>query len=102
MNEAMVHAIIRYIDNIDDFLFDPDEKRPAYWFDKRSYSLWAAEEVLRLVMDHPAEPPTMIAEAFMLNMTYLSGVAKSKEARFIFMFAMYSSGNILDMLRAME
>jgi len=45
---------------------------PLCYFNQRSYSRWAANEILELVMDNPFSTPIDIIEEFIIKMDYFS------------------------------
>lgn len=61
MNEVAIDIVLNYIDRS---LFEPDHKWPDYIFEHRTYSRWAAYEVLERIMDHPYDDPSIVIEGF--------------------------------------
>ena len=61
MNEVAIDIILTYIDQS---LFEPDHKWPDHIFEYRTYSRWAAYEVLERIMDHPHDDPIMVFDRF--------------------------------------
>lgn len=81
MNKDAVTAIDRYIS---EYLFEPFWNWPPYWFEERSYSRWAANEILERVKNSQ-EPPTEVIKDFIRTLDKLSDTDGS--SRRIFMTA---------------
>lgn len=94
-NNSAVSTIVSYIEEC---LFVPGIYWSKYEFEKRSYSHWAAYEILGLIMDHPLTPPDDIVYEFMLKMVIYSEATESKEKRFIFSTARDTAEDILSLL----
>ena len=61
MNEIAIDIVLDYIDHE---LFEPDYKWPDHIFEHRTYSRWAAYEILERIMDHPYDNPDILIEQF--------------------------------------
>lgn len=94
MNEAAVLAIINYMEEC---LFEPKRNWPEYWFNQKSYSRWAANEILERVMDHPMMPPIMVIEEFMITMDLYSCMAEDTRVSIIFSIAKDTAEDIMSL-----
>lgn len=95
-NEAATRLIITYIEEC---LFEPKASWCKHEFEKRSYSRWAANEILEGVMDHPMSPADIIIEEFILKMSLYSCVAEDSKVSFIFSIARDTAEDILAYLK---
>jgi len=96
INEAAAMAIMRYIE---EYLFEPKASWCKHEFEKRSYSWWAANEILEGVMDHPMSPADTIIEEFIFKMSLYSCVAEDSKVSFIFSIAQDTAEDILAYLK---
>lgn len=64
MNEVAIDIVLNYINRE---LFEPDHRWPEDIFERRTYSRWAAYEVLERIMDHPYDDPSIVIEKFWLE-----------------------------------
>jgi len=55
-----------------------------FQFEGYSYEVWAAEEILELVMNNPEESPSDLIEDFGNKMSYFACIAKTRKARLTF------------------
>ena len=95
MNEEAVQVIIDYID---EYLFEPYANWPKNWFNQRTYSRWAANEILGLVIDNPLTPPSMVIDEFLVKMSYYSCVSENQNISIIFSTAVDTAENILNLV----
>ena len=84
INEEAVIKIMNYIYS---HCFEPDVKFPTEWFDRMSYSNWAAYEILELVMDHPLDDPSLLIDEFIIKMELFTLVGGPFENGIIFSIA---------------
>lgn len=84
MNELAAMTIMRYIE---EYLFEPEWSWPQAEFYRRTYSRWAAYEILELVLDHPFIPADVVIDEFMLKMLYLSHTAENVNNSIMFSIA---------------
>lgn len=78
MNDSAIEKVIRYLD---EQLFEPSHYWPSDIFEERSYSRWAACEVIQRLMDQPFEQPDTIVEAFIFEMSmyaYVGGLSNRR------------------------
>lgn len=80
MNDVSVSVIQAYIDEC---LFDPKRNWPDCEFLRRSYSRWAANEVLRRVQNSN-ENPLYIFDEFIAELEDYADQSEDKSVRFIF------------------
>jgi hypothetical protein len=95
MNDRAITAIENYMEEC---LFEPRLNWPKCTFDQQSYSRWAANEILGLIMDHPFTQVDTIVEEFMLKMDYFSCVAKDPNISIIFSIAKGTAEDIFDIV----
>ena len=87
---------IRIITNyINDCLFEPKANWSINWFKERSYSRWAANEILGLIIIDPLTQPTDIIYQFIINMNYYVCSLENANIRFIFSTANFLFGLII-------
>ena len=65
IQETAVSIIKEYVDR---HLFSPSFSWPKDEFEKRSYSQWAAYEIINRIMNKPFEMPICIIESFICEM----------------------------------
>lgn len=99
MNDREISVLM---DFIDEHLFEPESHWPKCFFDKRSYSRWAAYEMVERLMDHPFDSPDLIIEEFMLKMAYFSCQSKDVHKNLIFTTARDTAEDVLDIFLAMR
>lgn len=92
MNEEAILAIIKYIDEC---LFEPANNWPKNWFNQRTYSRWAANEILELVIDNPLTQPSMVIDEFLVKMSYYSCMSENQNINIIFSTAVDTAEDIL-------
>lgn len=81
MNNDAIAMVLRYMDEC---LFEPCRHWSRYDFDKRSYSRWAANEIVELLMADPFTSADRIMDEFIIKMCYFAHLAKENNQRFIF------------------
>lgn len=81
MNEVAVEIIQEYIQ---ENLFKPALSWDSCEFEKRSYSHWAANEILNRVMDHPMDDPLDVVENFIFEMAMYARYGENEHRGFIF------------------
>lgn len=91
-------AIQKILECLDDCLFEPNIKWPEQEFEKRSYSRWAAYEIINRIMDHPYEIPEIAAEEFMYTMATFAATTDEPKKRRIFQIACDTANDILTIL----
>ena len=79
---------------------EPCAHWPEYWFDKHSYSRWATQEILDLLMNRGAKKPTLVVEEFMNMMDNFSCV--NQRTKNLFSIARAASRDIYDIVRDLE
>lgn len=79
---------------------EPSGNWPKYWFDKNSYSRWAASEVLYLLRTGGDRKPSAIVEAFYNKMDLYS--TYNKETGYIFSIARDAARDLLDIVSDLE
>lgn len=85
MKEVAVSVIQEYID---EYLFEPSITWPDSEFNRRSYSRWAAEEILSRVIQEPSNrDPLDIIEEFANEMDRYLDYSDDKAIYFIFIVA---------------
>ena len=84
MNETAVSIIDEYIR---DHFFRPSSFWDNYEFEKRSYSQWAAYEILNRIMDHPSKEPIDVIENFMFEMSIYAYCGEDEHRSWIFQTA---------------
>lgn len=94
----MDEAIQIVLDYLNETLFEPGADWPDRIFTERSYSRWAATEIIGILMDHPFDEPEILIEEFMLNMTCYSYQCEHKKQRFMFTTASKTAKDILKLL----
>lgn len=81
MNDVAISIITKYIE---ENFFDPQLNWPKEEFDKRSYSKWAAYEILESVMDKPFTIPIEVIDEFYLKMAMFNYAADGTNQEFLF------------------
>ena len=81
MNDEAITMILKYLEEC---LFEPKRNWPRSEFDRRSYSRWAVNEILELLMDHPFTPADIVIDEFIIKMCYFSHLNKKGDQRFMF------------------
>ena len=94
INEEAALAIIHYME---EQLFEPQLNWPRYWFSQRTYSRWAATEILESVMDHPYASPVDIIEDFIIRMIYFAELNENSYTSRIFSTAKETAKDMLNL-----
>ena len=95
MNEVAIIKIMNYIENV---LFEPGYRWDEFIFKERSYSRWAAYEILNRIIDKPLHPPDLVIESFIIELTFYSCLKEDTEASRMFIIARDASQNILELI----
>lgn len=80
---------------IDKHLFNPSHTWCKYEFEKRSYSRWAAYEIIERIMDKPFEMPLCIIENFIFEMAMYACYGEDEHRSFIFQTAVETAEEII-------
>lgn len=102
MDERVRAAIKEYYR---DKLFAPGKNWPEYYFKQRSYSRWAAKEVLRRIRRNPRVTAIETVEDFIdevVEYREISSAHWNKDDRLVFEAAYNVATDILDILIAMR
>lgn len=110
MYDKDIFALQSYIE---EFLFEPKSGWPKECFEDRSYSRWAAQEILERIIQEALQPPPHITSRFprttieivvnfIDDLSYLSNVREGSHHKRIFLYARYAAENIGDMFRAIH
>jgi hypothetical protein len=92
MGEESALVVIDYMEK---YLKVPSTTWPVLLFNHRSYSRWAATEIIELLMDNPFESEITLVESFMMKMERLERVNPWTSRRFIFAIAKDAAEDIL-------
>ena len=95
MNELEARMVLHYID---EYLFEPVRTWPKQEFEDRTFSRWAAYEIVQRLMDAPFDPPDLIVESFIFELAECSYLAKDPEVAEIFLTAKEAAEVILCLL----
>ena len=79
---------------------EPDRNWPPYWFDRNSYSRWAAYEIIDLLRNRGDEKASTTVKQFKDKMDNYS--CYNPISRNLFRLATEAADDILDIVRAME
>ena len=79
---------------------EPSKTWPRYWFDKNSYSRWAASEILDLLRRRGESTPSEVVSDFANRMDDYS--CYNETSRYIFSIAHEAATDILDVVRSLE
>lgn len=94
MNEVEIKKISQYIEND---LFEPGPNWPHHLFEERSYSRWAAFEILHRLMDYPFDQADVIIDGFIFEMSMFAH-GDNTNGRHIFSIAEKVARDILFIL----
>lgn len=94
MCDAAVSIALKYIDQ---HLFSPSFSWSKYEFEKRTYSRWAAYEIINRIMDKPFDMPSCIIEEFMTEMSMYACYGKDKHRSWIFQVAAETAEEMLSL-----
>lgn len=92
MDNISAVSIINYIDEC---LFKPKTTSSKEEFECKSYSRWAADEILCSIIEHPFYSVADIIEGFIFKMLYFSYIEKGDEKGSRFIIAMNMAEDIL-------
>lgn len=95
MNDQAIRTIIDYSN---EHLFEPDSKWPQHEFELRSYSRWAAFEIVQRIMDHPKTPARNTVEEFLIKMLYYSSLSDGTKPGTVYSIAIYTAEDILELI----
>jgi len=95
INDIAISKIMKYID---EYCFEPGAKWLDEYFAQRSYSNWAAYEILELIMDHPFDSPSLLIDDFILKMELYSCIGNVFERKIIFSIAKDTAEHIQQLL----
>ena len=93
MNDEAVAKILGYMD---EHLAELEDTWPKEDFEKRSYSRWAAMEIVEALMDHPLTWAWTVIDEFIFKMLYFAHITKEDNRKFI--FAIEVAENIQELL----
>lgn len=79
---------------------EPSKHWPKYWFDKNSYSRWAASEIIYLLRKRGDLAPSQVVSEFADRMDDYS--CYNETSRYIFTIAHEAATDILDFVRSLE
>ena len=92
MYEAAIAELEYYMDT---YLFPPGTNWPEYYFKERSYSRWAASEILQRLKEGGNLTPIEIVEEFIDEMDDFSCLNDRRESKLIFSIARDAGKDIL-------
>lgn len=95
MDPLLFSKVVNYMDEA---LFEPQPNWPLYHFEERSYSRWAATEIITALMDRPLDPPDIVVEEFLLKVTLMASITEDSKKRHIFSVAKEIAEDILHLL----
>ena len=95
MNEVAICKIMSYIENN---LFEPGYLWDKHIFKERSYSRWAAYEILERIMDNPFSSPDMIIDEFIIKTALYSCINEDSEASRMFIIARDTAEEISELI----
>lgn len=96
MSKEAVLAIRAYIHK---YLFAPRFDWPANEFRRRSYSRWAATEIIAMIENDPINrDPISNIKKFMDDMDHYLNMSENRETYFIFMIAKETAEDIICLL----
>lgn len=91
-SETAVSIIKEYVDR---HLFSPSFSWPKDEFEKRSYSQWAACEIINRIMDKPFEMPICIIESFICEMAMYACYGEDEHRSLIFQTAVETAEELI-------
>ena len=91
MNDRAVYTLIRFLDEYSE---PPGLDWPQEESEEVTFSRWAAEELLNLVMDHPMTPAEDTIEEFIIKME----TATKRDCGRIFSIAAQTAREFLDLI----
>jgi len=81
MNDEAITTILRYMDEC---LFELEDTWPIDDFEKRSYSRWAATEIIAALLNRPLDWAWGVIDEFIIEMLYFAHLTKENNRKFIF------------------
>lgn len=81
MNDEAITTILRYMDEC---LFELEDTWPIDGFEKRSYSRWAATEIIAALLNRPLDWAWGVIDEFIIEMLYFAHLTKENNRKFIF------------------
>ena len=99
MHEKEILAIHKFID---DSLFKPEYNWPEHHFNERSYSRWAANEILTLITNYDLISPISVVSDFINKMDAFLDMREGTEHEIIYSIARDMGYDILDVLILLE
>lgn len=95
MNEIAIETVRQYAE---ENLFEPNIRWPAEIFEERSYSRWAADEIIRRLSDRPFDPADIVVEGFLIEMAMYACLDEAAGRNKGFQIAMNTAEDILCLL----
>ena len=95
MNDRAVYALIRFLDEYSE---PPGLDWPQEESEEVTFSRWAAEELLNLVMDHPMTPAEDTIEEFIIKMEIYAATATKRDWERIFSIVAQTAREFLDLI----
>lgn len=96
MSKEAVLAIRAYMQK---YLFIPRSNWPTDEFRRRSYSRWAADEIMKMIENDPInQDPINNVEKFMDDMDHYLDLSENRDSYFIFMVAKETAEDIMCLL----
>ena len=92
MNELAVSVIQEYIDK---YLFEPRSNWPKYEFNVRSYSRWAANEIIERIQNDSDRSPVNIISEFIREVDLCSEKTPTNQSQLIFAVAKETAIDII-------
>lgn len=92
MNEAVILILEYYVA---EHLFEPGPNWPKYYFDERSYSRWAANEIIERVKAQPSTAPIVVIEDFIRELDNCYCASEKNET--LFSIARDAAEDIIDL-----
>lgn len=93
VNKLAIEIINDYINYLE-FIFE--REKYEYTLEQKSYSMWIANETIKVVRFNPNTPPLMTIERFRNKIEEYSHM--NKKSDFIFSTALETIDNIIDVL----
>lgn len=92
MNKLAVSVIQEYIDK---YLFEPRSNWPTYEFNVRSYSRWAANEIIERIQNDSDRSPVSIISEFIREVDLYSEKTPTNQSQLIFSVAKETAIDII-------
>ena len=85
---------------IDARYFEPQSKWEDYWLRMRSYELWATDDILKSIYDHPFVDPREIIRGFIDRMElWLDIINDNTDQTYMFSVAKETAEDLLKFLK---